>query len=145
MPIGVKELDPVKGSPKTEASLVFKDRVAEYDPTTTAHLREAGAVLVGQTTASEFGGINCTCTRLHGTTSNPYDLVRTPEGSLGGSAASVSVASPPWGDPNPSAKVQAWQMRHPVEAVLIWSVAILAVACRWRRTSSRSAPRSEQG
>ena len=90
VPIGVKELDPVKGWPQTEASLVFKDRIAEYDATTTARLREAGAVLVGQTTASEFGGINCTYTRLHGATSNPYDLERTPGGSSGGSAASVS-------------------------------------------------------
>ena len=56
----------------------------------TTRLREAGAVLVGQTTASEFGGINCTSTRLHGATSNPYDLERTPGGSSGGSAASVA-------------------------------------------------------
>ena len=90
VPIGVKELDPVKGWPQTEASLVFKDRIADYDATTTARLRDAGAVLVGQTTASEFGGINCTYTRLHGATSNPYDLDRTPGGSSGGSAASVS-------------------------------------------------------
>ena len=90
VPIGVKELDPVKGWPQTEASLVFKDRIADYDATTTARLRDAGAVLVGQTTASEFGGINCTYTRLHGATSNPYDLERTPGGSSGGSAASVS-------------------------------------------------------
>ena len=73
VPIGVKELDPVKGWPLTEASLVFKDRIADYDGTMTARLRDAGAVLVGQTTASEFGGINCTYTRLHGATSNPYD------------------------------------------------------------------------
>src|SRR5580693_5181318 len=90
VPIGVKELDAVKGWPQTEASLVFKDRLSEYDGTMTARLRGAGAVLVGQTTASEFGGINCTYTRLHGATSNPYDLERTPGGSSGGSAASVS-------------------------------------------------------
>ncbi len=90
VPIGMKELDPVAGWPQTEASLVFKDRVAEYDGTMTARLRQAGAVLVGQTTASEFGGINCTYTRLHGATSNPYDPERTPGGSSGGSAASVS-------------------------------------------------------
>ena len=47
-------------------------------------------MLVGQTTASEFGGINVTYTRLHGATSNPYDTERTPGGSSGGSAASVS-------------------------------------------------------
>jgi len=90
VPVGMKELDPVKGWPQTEASLVFKDRIADYDATMTARLRAAGAVLVGQTTASEFGGINCTYTRLHGATSNPYDLARTPGGSSGGSAASVA-------------------------------------------------------
>jgi aspartyl-tRNA(Asn)/glutamyl-tRNA(Gln) amidotransferase subunit A len=90
VPIGVKELDPVRGWPQTEASLVLKDHVAEYDGTMITRLKEAGAVLVGQTTASEFGGINCTYTRLHGATSNPYDLARTPGGSSGGSAASVA-------------------------------------------------------
>ncbi len=90
VPMGVKELDPVRGWPLTEASLVFKDRIANYDGTMTARLRGAGAVLVGQTTASEFGGINCTYTRLHGATSNPYDPERTPGGSSGGSAASVA-------------------------------------------------------
>src|ERR1700722_6052636 len=90
VPIGVKELDPVAEWPQTEASLVFKDRIADYDGTMTARLRESGAVLVGQTTASEFGGINVTYTRLHGATANPYDTERTPGGSSGGSAASVS-------------------------------------------------------
>ena len=90
VPMGVKELDPVEGWPQTEASLVFKDRVSDYDGTMTSRLRGAGAVLVGQTTASEFGGINCTYTRLHGATSNPYELERTPGGSSGGSAASVA-------------------------------------------------------
>jgi Asp-tRNA(Asn)/Glu-tRNA(Gln) amidotransferase A subunit family amidase len=90
VPMGVKELDPVEGWPLTEASLVFKDRVSDYDGTMTARLRAAGAVLAGQTTASEFGGINCTVTRLHGATSNPYDLERTPGGSSGGSAAAVA-------------------------------------------------------
>jgi aspartyl-tRNA(Asn)/glutamyl-tRNA(Gln) amidotransferase subunit A len=90
VPMGVKELDPVKGWPLTEASLVFKDRISDDDGTMTTRLRRAGAVLVGQTTASEFGGINCTYTRLHGATSNPYDLERTPGGSSGGSAASIA-------------------------------------------------------
>jgi hypothetical protein len=33
-----------------------------------------------------------------------------------------------WGNPNPSDTIQAWPMQHPVEAALIWSVVILAVA-----------------
>jgi aspartyl-tRNA(Asn)/glutamyl-tRNA(Gln) amidotransferase subunit A len=90
VPIGVKELDPVTGWPRTDASLVLKDEIGQYDGTMTTRLKEAGAVLVGQTTASEFGGINCTYSRLHGATSNPYDEDRTPGGSSGGSAAAVA-------------------------------------------------------
>ena len=88
--MGIKELESVDGWPKTEASLVFKDRVADHDSTQAARLRAAGAVLAGQTTASEFGGINCTHTKLHGTTRNPWDLERTPGGSSGGTAAAVA-------------------------------------------------------
>jgi ABC-2 type transport system permease protein len=33
-----------------------------------------------------------------------------------------------WGNPNPSATVHAWPMQHPIEASLIWSVLILAIA-----------------
>ena len=53
-------------------------------------LSGAGAVLVGQTTASEFGGVNYTHTRIHGTTRNPWNTERTPGGSSGGTAAAVS-------------------------------------------------------
>ncbi|HEX4219443.1 MAG TPA: amidase, partial [Acidimicrobiales bacterium] len=90
VPVGVKELETVDGWPYTEASLVFKDRVADHDTTQVARLRQAGAILIGQTTASEFGGINCTHTKLHGTTRNPWNPERTPGGSSGGSAAAVS-------------------------------------------------------
>ena len=90
VPMGIKELESVKGWPYTEASLVFKDRVADHDSTQSLRLRAAGAVLAGQTTASEFGGINCTSTKLHGTTGNPWNRDRTPGGSSGGSAAAVA-------------------------------------------------------
>ncbi len=90
VPMGIKELETVAGWPYTEASLVFRDRVAEHDTTQVTRLRAAGAVLAGQTTASEFGGVNCTNSKLHGTTRNPWDPERTPGGSSGGSAAAVS-------------------------------------------------------
>jgi aspartyl-tRNA(Asn)/glutamyl-tRNA(Gln) amidotransferase subunit A len=90
VPIGVKELEPVDGWPFTEASLVFADRMATFDSTHVSRLRAAGAVLAAQTTASEFGGVNCTSTKLHGVTRNPWDTERTPGGSSGGSAAAVA-------------------------------------------------------
>jgi aspartyl-tRNA(Asn)/glutamyl-tRNA(Gln) amidotransferase subunit A len=90
VPIGVKELDPVAGWPYSEASLVFADRIAEYTSTMVERLSGAGAVLIGQTNASEFGGVNYTHTRIHGTTCNPWNTERTPGGSSGGTAAAVS-------------------------------------------------------
>ena len=89
VPFGIKELEKVAGWPYTEASVVFKDRVAGHDDTSAARLRRTGAVLAAQTTAPEFGGINCTSTVLHGTTRNPWNLERTPGGSSGGTAAAV--------------------------------------------------------
>ena len=47
------------------------------------------------TTASEFGGLNVSTTRLNGTTHNPWRLGRTAGGSSGGSAAAVAGASCP--------------------------------------------------
>ena len=43
-------------------------------------------------------------------------------------SAVVAGARVLWGNPNPSGNIQAWPMQHPVEAGLIWSVLILAVA-----------------
>lgn len=90
VPMGVKVLDPVEGWPFTEASLVFAERVADHSATMVERIQRAGAVLAGQTTASEFGGMNYTSTRLSGTTRNPWNLERTPGGSSGGTAAAVA-------------------------------------------------------
>ena len=90
VPFGIKELEKVEGWPYTEASVVFKDRIADEDDTSLARLRTSGAVLAAQTTAPEFGGINCTSTVLHGTTRNPWNPERTPGGSSGGTAAAVA-------------------------------------------------------
>ena len=91
VPTGVKELDQVAGWPNTGASLVFKDEIADHTGTAIERLeRDGGSVLVGQTTASEFGGLNVSVTKLHGITGNPWDPTRTAGGSSGGSAAAVA-------------------------------------------------------
>jgi Asp-tRNA(Asn)/Glu-tRNA(Gln) amidotransferase A subunit family amidase len=90
VPIGVKELDRVEGWPATDASLVFKDRISSYSMTYIDRLDIAGAVRAGLTTASEFGGLNVSVTRLNGVTANPWDLGATAGGSSGGSAAAVA-------------------------------------------------------
>jgi Asp-tRNA(Asn)/Glu-tRNA(Gln) amidotransferase A subunit family amidase len=90
VPIGVKELEPVEGWPRAEGSLVFADRVADHTTTMVRRLEGAGVVKVGQTTASEFGGLNVSVTKLHGVTHNPWRTGRTAGGSSGGSAAAVA-------------------------------------------------------
>jgi aspartyl-tRNA(Asn)/glutamyl-tRNA(Gln) amidotransferase subunit A len=91
VPIGVKELDQVAGWPDTHASLLYREAIADDTSTNVARIRDrGGAVLVGQTTASEYGGVNCTRTVLNGVTHNPWQLGRTPGGSSGGSAAAVA-------------------------------------------------------
>lgn len=90
VPIGVKELDRVAGWPNTSASVPLRDRVGSSDTTMIERLRDAGAVLFGMTTASEFGGINLTFTKLNGVTRNPWNLEHTPGGSSGGAASSVA-------------------------------------------------------
>lgn len=90
VPTGIKELEQVEGWPDTEASLAFADRIA---PRTGHHLLRlfelGGAVPVGLTTASEFGGLNVSVTKLNGVTHNPWRRGRTCGGSSGGSAAAV--------------------------------------------------------
>jgi len=90
LPIGIKELDHVAGWPANEASLALDGEVAEEDSPLNERLRGAGAVLLAQTTSSEFGSVNFTSTRLHGTTTNPWDPAATPGGSSGGTAAAVA-------------------------------------------------------
>jgi Asp-tRNA(Asn)/Glu-tRNA(Gln) amidotransferase A subunit family amidase len=91
VPTAIKQLEHVKGWPATEASLVYKDRIA----TQTSHHAErlfdrGGVVPVGQTTASEFGGLNVSVSKINGVTHNPWRHGRTVGGSSGGSASAVA-------------------------------------------------------
>jgi len=111
VPTGIKELEPVQGWPDTEASLVFRDRIATFTTTHIERLLEVGgAVPVGQTTASEFGGLNVSVTKLHGVTHNPWRHGRTVGGSSSGSAAAVAgglVALATGGDGGGSIRIPA--------------------------------------
>ena len=91
IPIGIKELEPVAGWPATEASLVFRDRVADTTSTVVDRLvGTGGTVPVGLTTASEFGGLNVSITKLNGVTRNPWRIDRSTGGSSAGSSAAVA-------------------------------------------------------
>ncbi|HET8929825.1 MAG TPA: amidase [Acidimicrobiales bacterium] len=91
VPVGIKQLEPVEGWPHTEASLVFADRIAEYTAVNVQRLLDNGGVTpVGQTTASEFGGLNVSVTKINGVTHNPWRHGHTVGGSSTGSSAAVA-------------------------------------------------------
>lgn len=91
VPTGIKELDRVEGWPDTEASLVFRDRVGQQTSVFVQRLLDEGGIVpVGMTTASEFGGLNVSVSKLNGVTHNPWRRGRTCGGSSGGSASAVA-------------------------------------------------------
>ncbi|MBX3313785.1 MAG: amidase [Actinobacteria bacterium] len=91
VPTAIKELESYEGWPYTGASLVYKDRIADHTGHSVVRLVEGGgAVPVGLTCASEFGGLNISVTRLNGVTHNPWKHGRTAGGSSGGSASAVA-------------------------------------------------------
>lgn len=91
VPVGIKALDQVAGWPYDEQSLVFAGRKATRTGTMVDRLvGDGGAVPVGQTLASEFGGLNISNNRVHGVCHNPWGAGSTAGGSSGGSSAAVS-------------------------------------------------------
>jgi aspartyl-tRNA(Asn)/glutamyl-tRNA(Gln) amidotransferase subunit A len=91
VPTAIKQLEPVEGWPFTEASLAFADRVADFSSHHYERLvANGGVVPVGQTAASEFGGLNISVSKINGVTHNPWRRGRTAGGSSGGSASAVA-------------------------------------------------------
>jgi len=91
VPVGIKSLEPVAGWPYTEESVVFADRIADSNTTHFTRLNQRGGIVaVGQTLASEFGGLNVSTNKLHGTCHNPWQHGRTAGGSSGGSSSAVA-------------------------------------------------------
>ena len=90
VPMGIKELTDVAGWPETHCSLVYPGDPYAQSSTHVTRLTDAGAVLVGQCTASEFGGLNVSVSKRNGVTHNPWQHGKTAGGSSGGSSAAVA-------------------------------------------------------
>jgi len=95
IPIGVKDLEDVKGMVTSFGSIPYRNNIAEHDSVQVARLKSAGAIVVGKTNTPEFGFTGFTKNRLHGVTRNPWNTDRTPGGSSGGSAAAVAAGMVP--------------------------------------------------
>jgi aspartyl-tRNA(Asn)/glutamyl-tRNA(Gln) amidotransferase subunit A len=91
VPISVKDLFDVAGTPTTAASRVREGHVAARDADVIVRARNAGAVIVGKTNLHEFAFGTTNDESAFGPARNPHDPSRSPGGSSGGSAASVAA------------------------------------------------------
>jgi aspartyl-tRNA(Asn)/glutamyl-tRNA(Gln) amidotransferase subunit A len=91
VPISIKDLLDIRGLPTTASSRVREGHVADRDAPTIAHLRQAGAVLIGKTNLHEFAFGTTSEDSAFGPVRNPRDPNRSAGGSSGGSAASIAA------------------------------------------------------
>lgn len=91
IPVAIKDIIDVKGLP-TRANSASRADIAPAmaDATLVAHLRAAGAVILGKVHTTEYAYFESIPP-----TRNPHDLTRTPGGSSGGSAAAVASGTVP--------------------------------------------------
>lgn len=91
IPVAIKDIIDVKGLPTRANSASRADAPpAVADATLVAHLRAAGAVILGKVHTTEYAYFESIPP-----TRNPYDLTRTPGGSSAGSAAAVASGTVP--------------------------------------------------
>ncbi|MBS2546923.1 hypothetical protein KGQ19_08570 [Catenulispora sp. NL8] len=86
IPMGLKDLIDVAGTPTTASSQVRAGHLARTDSTVATRLAQAGAVLLGKTHTHEFA-YGLTTPQTH----NAWDTDRIAGGSSGGSAVAVAA------------------------------------------------------
>ncbi|MEU0257488.1 amidase [Streptomyces sp. NPDC006184] len=94
VPIGVKGLDPVAGVPTACGSLVFAEDVPQEIIWCVERLEQAGAIVMGETNAPEFGFKATAGSALSGPASTPFDRAMNAGGSCGSAAAVASGMVP---------------------------------------------------
>lgn len=91
VPLAVKDVIDVAGTPTTAASRILEDNIPQRDADSVARLRAAGAVILGKLNTHEFA-FGATTTSPHlGPARNPWSTDRICGGSSGGSGAAVAA------------------------------------------------------
>lgn len=95
VPVTIKVNVDTAGRPTTDGLVAAAHNIASHDSPLVAHLRGAGAVIVGRSNTPAFSLRWFTDNDLHGRTLNPFDAAVTPGGSSGGAAAAVATGMGP--------------------------------------------------
>jgi aspartyl-tRNA(Asn)/glutamyl-tRNA(Gln) amidotransferase subunit A len=92
VPVAVKDIFCVRGTPSTAGSRILESFVAPYSATPVERLEAAGAVVVGKANLDEFAfGSSSESSAFQPSPGNPWDPRRVPGGSSGGSTAAVAA------------------------------------------------------
>jgi aspartyl-tRNA(Asn)/glutamyl-tRNA(Gln) amidotransferase subunit A len=91
VPIAVKDVIDVAGTPTTAASRILADNVPDQDAHVVARLRAAGAILLGKLNMHEFAYGALTTSPHFGPARNPWSPDRVCGGSSGGDGAAVAA------------------------------------------------------
>ena len=100
MPIAVKDVIETADMPTGQGSPMWEGNATRRDSAAVRALREAGGVILGKTTTTEFAA-----THPWHKTQNPHDGTRTPGGSSSGSAAAVGSGMVPAGARHPGGRL----------------------------------------
>lgn len=91
VPMTIKESYDIAGLPTTFGIPAQRDNIAATDSTVVRRFKAAGAHFIGKTNVPINLADLQSYNEIYGTTSNPWDLGRTPGGSSGGSAAALAA------------------------------------------------------
>ncbi len=95
VPLPIKDLLDVAGWPTTHGSAGASQAPAAVSDPVVQRFVDAGFVLLGKTTTSEFGTVPFTESEALGISRNPWDPDRTPGGSSSGAGAAVTAGMAP--------------------------------------------------
>jgi len=95
VPLPIKDLLDVAGWPTTYGSAGASRVPAAVSDPVVQRFVDAGFVLLGKTTTSEFGTVPFTESEALGSSRNPWDPDRTPGGSSSGAGAAVAAGMAP--------------------------------------------------
>ena len=90
IPVAVKDLLAVRGTPTTAGSKIHAGRITDFDCAAVERLQAAGAIIVGKTRMSEFAYSPGSNNAHYGPTRNPHSLQADAGGSSSGSGAAVA-------------------------------------------------------